>query len=392
MGIPIDSIQAYLKEHELDGWLLADFHGRNEIAMRLLDIHGMLTRRAFYFIPVTGQPTALVNPIEAEKFKHLPGKLQPCLGYKRLESDLAELLKGSRRIAMEYSPKGRLPYLGMVDAGTIELVRLCGCEIVSSADLVAAFQAVLSAEQIATHRIAAHNLIEIKSAAFAFIAHALKDGKRITEYDVVQFVLQKFDATDMTTDHSPICGVDAHAGDPHYEPLAGSSTEIKKGQLVLLDIWAKLKTDKAAFADITWMAFAGTASEIPGRYVEMFAVLTKARDAAVTFLRENIDKRPVHGWEVDDACRNVIAAAGYGERFFHRTGHSITESTHGTGPNIDNLETEDQRRLAKGHLFSIEPGIYLPDCGFRTEIDCLIGHDGAEVTTLPLQTSIIPLF
>ena len=392
MAIALDDIQQFLKEHELDGWLLADFHARNEIAMRLLEISGMLTRRAFYFIPASGQPIALVNPIEAEKFKHLPGMLKPCLGYKKLEAELAEMLKGRKRIAMEYSPKGRLPYIGMVDAGTIELIRQSGCEIISSADLVALFQAALSAEQIATHRIAAHNLIEIKNKAFAFIAESLKSGKTITEYDVVQFVMQKFKEYDMVTDHSPICAVDAHCGDPHYEPLTATSTVIQRGQLVLLDIWAKLTKEKAVMADITWMAFAGTASEIPARYHEIFSVLTKGRDTAVAFLRENIEKRPVHGWEVDDACRNVIMAAGYGDRFFHRTGHSITESTHGTGPNIDNLETEDQRRLAKGHLFSIEPGIYLPECGFRTEIDCLIGHDGAEVTTLPLQTAITPLF
>jgi len=392
MAINISGIQDYLTEHDLDGWLLADFHGRNEIAMRLLEMSGMLTRRAFYYIPVMGEPTALVNPIEAEKFKHLPGSIVTCLGYKRLETELARVLKGQRRIAMEYSSFGRLPYVAMVDAGTVELVRQCGCEIVSSADLVAAFQATLSAEQIATHRIAAHNLIEVKDDTFIFIADSLKTGKAITEYEVVQFVLRRFEAADMMTDHSPICAVDAHCGDPHYEPSADSSTVIKHGQLVLLDIWAKLKNDGAVFGDITWMAYAGTASEIPAKYNEIFSILTGARNTAVSFLRDNIDKRPVHGWEVDDACRGVIESAGFGERFFHRTGHSITENTHGTGPNIDNLETEDQRRLAKGHLFSIEPGIYLPDCGFRTEIDVLIGHDGAEVTTLPLQTAITPLF
>jgi len=195
----------------------------------------------------------------------------------------------------------------------------------------------------------------------------------------------------MMTDHSPICAVDAHAGDPHYEPGPAGSTVIKRGQLVLLDIWAKLKRDNSIFADITWMGFLGTREEIPARYVEVFTVLAKARDTAVTFIRDNIDKRPVHGWEVDDVCRAIITTAGYGDRFFHRTGHSITDNTHGSGPNIDNLETEDQRRLAKGHLFSIEPGIYYPDFGLRTEIDVLIGHDGAEVTTLPLQTAIIPL-
>jgi Xaa-Pro dipeptidase len=391
MTLNLHGIQEFLTEHELDGWLLADFHGRNEVALRLLGITGMLTRRSFYFIPAVGEPTALVNPIEFEKFKHLPGAILPCLGYKKLETELARILTGNDRIAMEYSPLGRLPYVAMVDAGTIELVRQCGVQIVSSADLVAAFQAALSAEQIATHRMAAHNLIEIKDDAFKFIAEAVRSGKSITEYDVVQFVLQKFDEDDMLTDHSPICAVDAHGGDPHYEPAATGSAVIKRGQLIVLDIWAKLKREGSIFGDITWMAFTGTREEIPVKYAELFSVLAKARDTAVTFIRDNIDKRPVHGWEVDDVCRAIVTAAGYGDRFFHRTGHSITDNTHGSGPNIDNLETEDQRRLAKGHLFSIEPGIYYPEFGLRTEIDVLIGHDGAEVTTLPLQTAITPL-
>ncbi|MBI5266052.1 MAG: aminopeptidase P family protein [candidate division Zixibacteria bacterium] len=391
MTLNLHGIQDFLAEHELDGWLLADFHGRNEVAIRLLGIKGMLTRRMFYFIPAVGEPTALVNPIEADKFKHLPGDVLPCLGYKMLESELTRILAGKDRIAMEYSPLGRLPYVAMVDAGTIDLVRQSGVEIVSSADLVAAFQAALSAEQIATHRMAAHNLIEIKDDTFKFIADAVSSGKTITEYDVVQFVLQKFDEDDITTDHSPICAVDSHGGDPHYEPAATGSAFIKRGQLIVLDIWAKLKREGSIFGDITWMAYTGTREEIPAKYTNLFSVLAKARDGAVGFIRENIDKRPVHGWEVDDVCRLFITAAGHGDRFIHRTGHSITDSTHGSGPNIDNLETEDQRRLAKGHLFSIEPGIYYPEFGLRTEIDVLIGHEGAEVTTLPLQTAITPL-
>jgi Xaa-Pro dipeptidase len=387
----IQKIQEYLSEHELDGWLLADFHARNDIAVSLLGLSGLVTRRSFYFIPVEGTPSALVNPIEQSKFSHLPGNIIPCKGYAALESELKRTLDGVARIAMEYSPMGRLPYIGLVDAGTIEMIREFGVEVVSSADLVANFQARLSVEQIAQHRVAAHNLIEIKNAAFTFVSDALKEHRTVTEYQVVELVMAKFAEYDMVTEHSVNCSVEAHAGDPHYEPSPDSSWSIKPGQILLLDIWARLNLPGAPMADITWMAYTGSEAQIPAKYREIFSVLAQARDKAVSFVRENIEKQPVYGFEVDDICRNVIVAAGYGDYFTHRTGHSITDSVHGVGPNIDNLETEDQRRLQKGHLFSIEPGIYMQDCGFRTEIDCLIGHEGAEVTTQPLQTSITPL-
>jgi Xaa-Pro aminopeptidase len=189
-----------------------------------------------------------------------------------------------------------------------------------------------------------------------------------------------------------IVGVDGNAGNPHYEPTAQVSASVGRNQLLLLDLWAKLDHPDAPFGDITWMAFIGPKEAIPEKYHRMFGVLVEARDKTVAFLRENIEKRPVFGFEVDDVCRNVVKAAGFGDYFTHRTGHSITTEGHGAGPNIDNLETEDRRRLQKGHLFSIEPGIYMTDCGFRTEIDCLISHEGCEVTTLPLQMEITPLF
>ena len=390
--LDLAAIQSYITDRKLDGWLLADFRSRNTIAMKLFGITGMLTRRFFYFIPPSGEPIALVHAIEQSKFNHLPGKHISFSSYKLLEQELAKLLSGKKRIAMEYSANSRLPYIGLVDAGTIELIRSFRVEIVSSADMVAAYSARLTAEGMAMHRIAAHNLIEVKDAAFAFIADSLKASKSITEYDVTAFMLKEFEADDMFTDHPPHCAVDGNAGDPHYEPLPGKSATIKKGQLVLLDLWAKIKKADSIYGDITWMAFAGTKQEIPAKYVEIFSVLTKARDAGVDFLRANIDKRPVFGAEVDDVVRKVITDAGYGPQFTHRTGHSLTDEVHGTGPNIDNLETEDTRALQKGHLFTIEPGIYASDYGFRTEINVLIGHDGVEVTTLPLQTEITPLF
>lgn len=388
----IEDIQQYLSEHKLDAWLMADFHGRNEVAIGMMGISGMLTRRAFYLIPAGGKPTALVHKIEAEKFKSLPGDLVTYSSYKVLETELINRLHGFRRIAMEYSPNGRLPYIGLVDAGTVDLVRDAGVEVVSSADLVAHFGARLTSEQMAMHRMAARNLIEIKGQAFGFIAESIRDGKRFTEYDVCEYIRERFREYDMEAAVGPNCSVDAHAGDPHYEPSPENASEIKRGQLVLIDLWARMKQPKSVYGDITWMAFAGKTEQIPEKYSEIFAIVAQARDAAVTFLRENIDKRPVAGYEVDDVCRRVIKDAGYGRYFVHRTGHSITTSEHGNGPNIDNLETEDRRHLQKGHLFSIEPGIYTEEWGFRSEINVLISHEGVEVTTLPLQREIVALF
>lgn len=387
----IEEIQAYLQEHELDGWLMADFHGFNSIAVAMLKPSGMVTRKTFYFIPSQGEPTALLHAIEKAKYSHLPGKHIIFSSYKLFESELQKVLEGSKKIAMEYSPMGRLPYIGIVDAGTIELVRSFDKEIVSSANLVANFQARLSPEQIATHRIAAKNIIEIKEKAFEYIAESLKSGNAITEFDVVSFIQEKFTEYDMESEDGPNCSVDSNAGNPHYEPTKENSSLIKKGQIILIDLWAKLKHPDGVYADITWMAYAGTRDEIPQKYVEIFAVLSKARDTAIEYIRKHIDSQPVYGAQVDDAVRDVIVKAGYGKYFTHRTGHSITNHVHGTGPNIDNLETEDTRKLQQGHLFSIEPGIYMEDCGFRTEIDAYIGRDGVEVHTVPYQTELLAL-
>ena len=387
----IEKIQGYLREHELDGWLMADFHTRNDVAVEMLALKGVLTRRSFYFIPVEGTPVGLIPEIEKSKFAHLPGTLIPFSGYRAMEKELTLIIKGCKRVAMEYSRMGRLPYIGLVDAGTVEMVRSMGVEIVSSADLVAAFQARLSEPQIATHREAAANLLDIKDDAFLLIAKSLADGKPITEYDVSQYILARFKENNMVCDFDPICAVDGNAGNPHYQPTAEKSESIQKGQLILIDLWAKLKTEDGIYGDITWMAYAGTRAEIPEKYVLMFDVILRARDAAISFIEDTMLERPVYGSEVDDSCRDVVVEAGFGDYFTHRTGHSIDTHGHGSGPNIDNLETEDRRVLQSGHLFSIEPGIYRDDCGFRTEIDCLITDGGCEVTTLPKQTGILAL-
>ncbi len=389
--LDIDRIQTYLKEHELDGWLMADFHARNDIAVELLELKGVLTRRSFYFIPAEGEPTGLIPEIEKSKFTHLPGELKPFAGYREMERELANLLEAHKWVAMEYSRMGRLPYIGLVDAGTVEMVRSMGVEIVSSADLVAAFQARLTEAQAALHREAADILMEIKDGAFKLIADAVSNDRVITEYDVSRHILGKFKENDLVCEYNPICAVDANAGNPHYQPTADKSECIARGNLILIDLWAKHNIPDGIYGDITWMAYAGTREEIPEKYNKMFDVIVRARDAAITFIEENMRQRPVYGSEVDDACRAIIEEAGYGEYFTHRTGHSIGTHGHGSGPNIDNLETEDRRLLQSGHLFSIEPGIYMDDCGLRTEIDCLITDDGCEVTTLPKQTCILAL-
>lgn len=389
--IDVNKIQHALKQEGLDGWLLADFHGRNSVAVEILGLTGIITRRSFYFIPAEGEPVALVSPIEKEKFSHVLGRVIPIASYIILEKELASVLSGCKRVAMEYAAMGRLPYIGLVDAGTIELVRSFGVEIVSSADLVAGFSACLTTDQIDSHHRAAAKLLEIKSAAHEYIRASLTDGDSVTEFDVQQFIMQQFKQSGMITEYPPNCSVDGNAGNPHYEPTAEKSAIIKPGNLVLIDLWAKFDQPNGIYADITWMAYAGKKNDIPEKYVELFRIVCAARDAAVKYLADNFGDAELYGADADDACRKVIEDAGYGEYFTHRTGHSITTSEHGSGPNIDNLETEDKRALQPGHLFSVEPGIYMDDCGFRSEINVLMTDNGPMNTTEPLQYEIVAL-
>ena len=387
--IEIEKIQQFLKTEKLDGWLMADFHARNSIAVEFLGLSTHLTRRAFYFIPVEGEPVMLVHNIEQDRFVHLPGTMKKFSSYKTLESNLFEILGGHKRIAMEYSPGGRLPYIGLVDAGTIELVRSTGVEIVPSADIVAYFQARMSPLQVEMHKRAAFLVNKIKDDAFNYIGDSLKKKKFVNERMVVLRIMRRFEENGMVTDFPPCCAVDANISNPHYQAGEDRSSPIVEGSLVLIDLWAKLKAPHSVYGDITWMAYAG--EEIPEDYSEIFSVVTFARDKAVNFIKQKILEGPAYGYEVDDACRGAIEEAGYGKYFFHRTGHSILDSVHGPGPNIDNLETEDRRRLLPGHLFSIEPGIYMGKYGVRTEINCMLTESGAEVTTVPIQTEIVPL-
>jgi Xaa-Pro aminopeptidase len=383
-------IQEFLKAEKLDGWLLADFHCRNTIAVEILGLPANLTRRFFYFLPSEGEPIALIHDIERDKFRHLLGRQIGFSSYKSLESSLSGMLKGKKKIAMEYSARGRLPYLALVDAGTIEMIKSYGIEIVSSADIVAYFQARLSEEQVVSHKKAAGLINAIKDDAFGLIKDYAAGGSYINERIVVDFIMRRFEEENLITDYAPICAIDANISNPHYEPPEKNSSTIVKNSLILIDLWAKINVPRSIFADITWMAFAG--DSVPDRFAQIFHIVTAARDAAMNFISQRHSSGSIYGYEIDDACRQIIVDAGYGEYFFHRTGHSILESVHGPGPNIDNLETEDRRKILPGHLFSIEPGIYLREFGFRSEIDVLFAENGPEVTTLPIQKQIIPLF
>lgn len=386
----LQNIQGELAKNGIDGWLIYDFHAHNDIAVRFLNLTGIITRRSFYLIPASGTPVAFVHAIEKKPFQDLPGEKIYYSSYRILEEELRKALEGKRRLAMEYSPHGRLPYIGKIDAGTIELIRSFGVEIVSSANLVARFDACLSEAQIKTHHQAVGHLFAIKDAAFKLIKKRLETGKKITEYDIVTFLLDAFERAGMVTDEPPICAVGANGGNPHYVPTESTAAEITRDGLVLIDLWAKMDVPRSVYGDITWMCFAG--SELPQRYEDHFALVCRARDEAVKFIADNWGQRRIYGYQVDDVCRGVIMQAGLGGNFTHRTGHSIAQEPHGPGPNIDNLETEDRRQLMPGHLFSIEPGLYFDDYGVRSEIDVLITDDGPVITQTPVQDRIVMLF
>ena len=378
----LDAIRRALVPAAVDGWLLYDFRGSNPIARRLIgfDERQIGTRRWFYWIPAKGEPIAIVHAIEKEAVR-APGQRLVYRSWRELESHLADVLKGARSVAMEYSPRAAIPYISRVDAGTIEMVRSCGPEVVSSADLVQEFEARWSPAQKALHDRAARDTLLAKDEGFALIRERLAAGMAVKESEVQAFIQSRFDARGLVTDHPCIVAVNEHASDPHFETAAGPrDKEIRKGDLVLIDLWAKVANDpQAVYYDATWMAFCG--QSVPPRMVEVWEAVKGGRDAAVAFIQKAVaEKRTIRGAEVDDVSRGFIEARGFGDYFLHRTGHSIGAEVHGNGVNIDNLETRDERTLISGVCFSIEPGVYLPEFGVRSEIDVYVGEDSAEVT------------
>ena len=376
----IQRIQQALQKAKLDGWLFYDFHNRDPISYSILGLNfGKITsRRWFYYIPATGEPIRLVHKVEPVKLDALPGKKLFYLAWTELHESLKNILGPvPRRIAMQYSAMNAIPYVSLADAGTVELIRSFGHWIESSADLVQLFESVLDAEAYRSHSEASRLIHHIKDEAFQKIQTALKNGDSITEYEIQQYIVKRFDESGLDCmNEFPIVGVNDHPANPHFEPTRENTYLIKKGDTILIDLWAKLKTPDAVFADITWCGYAGSAP--PEKYQRMFEVVRNARDSALEFVQERfLKKETCRGWEVDEACRNVIRKAGFDRWFIHRTGHSIGRNVHGNGVNIDNLETKEERMLIPGICFSIEPGIYLEgEMAVRTEIDVFITLDG----------------
>ena len=387
----IRAIQAELRASKLDGWLFCDHHHRDPIAARILglDARAMATRRWFYFIPSRGQPRKLVHRVEQGALDSLPGRKYLYASWEELRKSLRTLLAGSAKIAMQYSPENNIPAISLVDAGTVELVRSFKKKVASSANLVQTFEASWTPEQLASHLDAGKIIHRITLAAFESAAVCIREGRPITEFGLQQWILDRFRSNGLTTAEPPIAAVQPNNGNPHYEPRQDSSRPIRAGDLLLLDIWAKLDRPSSVYYDITWMGYLG--SQVPGAYAKIFRIVRQARDRAIEFVGESVaEGRAIRGWEVDRVAREVIRKAGYAKYFVHRTGHNIGQEVHGNGANMDGLETRDDRLIAPHTCFSIEPGIYLPGFGVRSEVNVYVGEDGARVTG-PLQDEILPL-
>ena len=382
MPLPVAEVQRALADERLDGWLLYDFQGSNPIAARLSGLtvaKKMTTRRWYYLIPATGEPRGLVHAIERHNLDGLPGDKQPYAGRDRLEDGLRGLLKGMKRVAMEYSPGNNIPYISRVDAGTIESVRDLGVEVVSSGDLVQRFEALWSAEALASHRTASDALYRIKDQAFALVRERLAAGVPLTEYDVQRAMIEWMDAEGLTAADTPNVSAQENAGNPHYHPSPEVHRAVRPNEILLLDLWGKLRSPGAVFADITWVGFTG--SVVPDEYARAFAAARDGRDAAIALVESAARSgRELRGYEVDRACRAVVDQAGYGAEFIHRTGHSLGETVHGNGVHLDDYETHDDRRLIAGTGFTIEPGVYNSRFGVRTEINMYMDERDAYVT------------
>ena len=386
----LGAVQAAIRAAGFDGWLLYDFRGSNILAKRVVDLGDKnYSRRWFYFVPANGEPKKLVHAIEPASLDHLPGSAKTV--YRRwqdLESGVGELVIGAKRVAMEYSPRNANPYISRVDDGTVELVKSYGVEVVPSGDLIQQFEAVWDADQEKSHFEAATHCRSAYDVAFAFIGDEIKAKGFVTEAAVQKRIMDHFAQHKMTTYSPPIVGVGPHSGDPHYETTPASNAQIRKGDFVLIDLWAKLDTPRAVYADYTRVCFVGDA--VPEKYVKIFDIVAAARDAGIKCVQDAFAKgEELMGWQVDAATREVIEKAGYGDQFTHRTGHNIGQETHGNGAHIDGLETRDERRIIPRTCFSIEPGIYLPEFGVRSEVNIYIDAAGAvHVTGGDPQTEI----
>ena len=382
----LHAIQSALREHHFDGWLFYDHHHRDPIAYRILglDENSFVSRRWFYFVPAEGEPRKLVHRIESGKLDTLPGSKDAYSSWQELEQKLEAMLDGATTIAMQYSPRNAIMYVAMVDAGTVELVQSMDRQVVSSADLVSVFEAVLSEQQIASHFEAQRRLDTVLAAGWKYIGESVRSSASITEFDVVEFLNQEMTKSGLWTDHGPNCSAGPNSADSHYEPDEAHSRTIRSGDFILIDIWA----------DITWTGVVDR--EPTPREQLIFNTVRDARDAAIeTIQRAYAEGRPIAGWEADDAARSVIRDAGFGEFFTHRTGHNIAVILHGNGAHLDNLETHDERLLLPNTCFSVEPGIYFPgEFGVRSEVNMITrpsSHErkGSAIVTGPIQRELL---
>ncbi|MEJ2145061.1 MAG: M24 family metallopeptidase [Acidobacteriota bacterium] len=385
----ISEIQALLKESGLSAWLFFDFRGSDPIAYRILglDPASHATRRWLYLIPAEGMPTKIVHRIEAGRLDALPGEKQVYLEWTALHEILAAALNGHTKVAMQYSPRNDVPYVSKVDGGMLELIRQSGVEVVTSADLVQQFECVWDAKRLQGHRRTANIITALVREAFELAVEQIRDQGHSDELAIQEFIMRRLAKEELETDFPPIVAVNQNAGNPHYGPEPAHHSSIQAESLLLIDLWARHIDAESVFADITWTAWMG--SSVPPRVAEVFEVVRQARDTGVEFLNRRLARgHVVHGWEVDDAVRKVIQDKGYGEYFIHRTGHNLGHEVHGNGVNFDNLETHDNREVLPGVCCTIEPGIYLPDFGIRSEIDVFVKEDGVEVTTPPQEELI----
>ncbi|MBI2681913.1 MAG: M24 family metallopeptidase [Acidobacteriales bacterium] len=374
-------LQAVLLERKIDAWLFYDHHHRDPIAYRILGLPESLhvTRRWYCLVPAKGEPKKLVHRIESHHLDSLPGSSDAYSTWQEQQEKVKNLVSGFKNVAMQYSPMNGIPYIGLVDAGTVELVRSAGVNVVSSGDLVATFEAVLTEEQIRTHFEARDAIDPVMQAAFKEIGRLCSGHGTTHEWEIAKFIMNAFEKANLTSDSTPIVAVNAHASDPHYAPSAEVHSPIKKGDFVLLDMWGKKIKPGAVFYDITWTGVVGRAPS--DREIDVFSLVRKARDTGVTHINQALSTRgKMCGWEVDQAVRDVINDAGYGKYFIHRTGHSIGVDIHSNGANMDNFETKDEREILNNTLFSIEPGVYLPEFGVRSEYDVLVRNGAAEAT------------
>jgi Xaa-Pro aminopeptidase len=385
----LNAIHQALREAQLDGWLFYDHHHRDPIAYRILGLsEGLhITRRWYYFVPAAGEPRKLVHRVESQRLDPLPGKAQLYSSWQELESGLRQMLGGAERIAMQYSPRNAIMYVSMVDAGTIEVLREMGKTIVSSADLVSRFEAVLTLDQEKSHYEAQSKIDSILEAGFREIGRRVRSGAGTTEYEMVEWLQHAMADAGLVWEHGPNVSVNANSVDGHYEPTAEAHSPIRSGDFLLIDIWARPNREATVFYDITWTGVVDR--EPTAQEQAVFTTVRNARDAAIAKVKQAFAAgKPIAGWEADDAARAVIRDAGYAEYFTHRTGHNIATEVHGNGAHLDNLETHDERLLLPHTCFSVEPGIYLKDFGVRSEVNMMTGDREASVTGR-VQTELV---